>query len=137
MLHLNLEPKKFNKLTVTAVIDSSTWLELSLVPTKDNLTLNINTHHIDGEVDYYRAEGLYFIIRVLINNTKYNLALGRFNLSQVHEDVLEHILNYLYSSDELKMLADEYECLYNGKIFYLDLADRLFSSDEEDEELPY
>ena len=123
-------------ITATAVIDNTSWLELSLVPTKDTLTLNINTHHIDGEVDRYRAEGLYFIIRVLINNIKYNLALGRFSLSQVHEDVLEHILNYLYSADELKMLADEYECLYNGKIFYLDLADKLFS-DEEDEDLPY
>lgn len=136
MLYLNLEPKRLNMFTATAVIDTTSWLELSLVPTKDNLTLSINTHHIDGEVDVYRAEGLYFIIRVLINNTKYNLALGRFNLSQVHEKVLEHILNYLYSADELKMLADEYECLYNNEIFYLDLADKLFS-DEEDEELPY
>lgn len=133
MLYLNLEPKKFNAFTATAVIDSTAWLELSL---KDDLTLNINTHHIDGEITYYRAEGLYFIIRVLINNIKYNLALGRFNLSQVHEDALEHILNYFYSADELKMLADQYECLYNGKIFYLDLADCLFS-DEEDEDLPY
>lgn len=137
MLYLNLEPKRFNAFTATAVIDSTAWLELSLIPTKDQLTLNINTHHIDGEVDYYRAEGLYFIIRVLINNTKYNLALGRFNLSQVHEKVLKHILNYLYSADELHMLADEYECLYNSEIFYLDLADKLFSSDEEDEGLPY
>ena len=135
MLYLNVEPKKFNQFTATAVIDSTSWLELSLVPTKDNLTLNINTHHIDGEVDFYRAEGLYFVIRVLINNIKYNLALGRFKLSQAHEDVLEYILKYLYSADELKMLADEYECLYNGKIFYLDLADKLFSDEEED--LPY
>ena len=135
MLHLNLEPKKFNAVTTTAVIDGTSWLELSLVPSKDNLTLNINTHYIDGEVDRYRAEGLYFISRVLINNTKYNLALGRFNLSQVHEEVLEYILKYLYSADELKMLADEYECLYNNEIFYLDLADKLFSDEEED--LPY
>lgn len=136
MLYLNLEPKRLNMFTATAVIDNTSWLELSLVPTEDNLTLNINTHHIDGEVDRYRTEGLYFIIRVLINNIKYNLALGRFSLSQVHEKVLEHILNYLYSADELKMLADEYECLYNNEIFYLDLANCLFS-DEEDEELPY
>lgn len=135
MLYLNLEPKRLNMFTATAVIDNKSWLEVSLVETKNNLTLNINTHHIDGEVDYYRAEGLYFIIRALINNIKYNLALGKFSLSQVHEGVLEHILNYLYSADELKMLADEYECLYNGKIFYLDLANCLFSDEEED--LPY
>ena len=122
----------FTSFISTAVIDDNAWLELSLVPTEDNLTLYIHTHHIDGEVDYYRVDGLYFIIRVLINNTKYNLALGRFNLSQAHEDVLEYILKYLYSADELKMLADEYECLYNGKIFYLDLADKLFSDEGED-----
>ena len=121
--------------TATAVIDTKSWLELSLVPTKDNLTLNINTHHIDGEVEYYRVEGLYFIIRVLINNARYNLALGRFKLYQVHKDVLEHLLKYLYSADELKMLADEYRCSINGEIFYLDLADCLFSDEEED--LPY
>ena len=125
----------FTSYITTTIIDNNAWLELSLVPTEDNLTLYIHTHHIDGEVDYYRVDGLYFIIRVLINNIKYNLALGRFNLSQVHEDVLKHILNYLYSADELKMIADQYECLYNGEIFYLDLADKLFSAEEED--LPY
>lgn len=136
MMYLNLEPKKFDNFTATAVIDTTSWLELSLVPTKGNLALNINTHHIDGEVDYYKAEGLYYIVRVLINNIKYNLALGRFSLSQVHEKVLKHILNYLYSADELKMLADEYKCCINGEVFYIDLADNLFS-DEEDEDLPY
>ena len=55
MLYLNLEPKKLNAFTATAVIDNTSWLELSLVPAKDNLTLNINTHHIDGEDDRYIA----------------------------------------------------------------------------------
>lgn len=135
MLYLTLEPKGCNLFTATASIDNTSWLELFLVPTKDNLTLDINTHHIDGEVDYYRAEGLYNIIRVLINNIKYNLALGRFALSQVHEKVLKYILDYLYSADELKKLADEYNCSINGEIFYLDLADNLFPDEEED--LPY
>lgn len=126
----------FNPFIATAVIDNTSWLELSLVPTEDTLTLNINTHHIDGEVDSYRATGLYFIIRVLINNIKYNLALGRFKLYQAHEDVLEHILKCMYTSDELYKLADGYHCLVNGEVLYLDLANCLFS-DEEDEELPY
>lgn len=125
----------FNSYIATAVIDAKSWLELSLVPTEDNLTLYIHTHHIDGEVDYYRVDGLYFIIRVLINNAKYNLALGRFKLYQIHKNMLEHILKCMYTSVELHKLADGYHCLVNGEIFYLDLADCLFS--DEDEELPY
>ena len=125
----------FTSFIASVVIDAKSWLELTFVPEQNSLALYINTHHIDGEVEYYRVEGLYFIIRVLINNAKYNLALGRFKLYQAHKDVLEHILNYLYSADELKMLADEYRCSLNGEIFYLDLADSLFS--DEGEDLPY
>ena len=125
----------FTSFIASVVIDAKSWLELTFVPEQNSLALYINTHHIDGEVEYYRVEGLYFIIRVLINNAKYNLALGRFKLYQAHKDVLEHILKCMYTSDELHTLANGYHCLANGEVFYLDLADSLFS--DEGEDLPY
>ena len=122
----------FTSFIASVVIDAKSWLELTFVPEQNSLALNINTHHVDGGVDFYKATGLYFIIRVLINNIKYNLALGRFKLCQAHEDVLEHILKCMYTSDELHKLADEYHCLVNGKVLYLDLANCLFSDEGED-----
>lgn len=135
MLYQYVEPRRLNMFTsfmASVVIDAKSWLELTFVPEQNSLALNINTHHVNGGVDFYKATGLYFIIRVLVNNSKYNLALGRFKLYQAHKDVLEHILKCMYTSDELLTLANGYHCLANGKVLYLDLANCLFSDEGED-----